>query len=89
MNKQINNVRQCDVNLSLLVLPYSKVGFTAPLAVGGLLASYLPNFFFSFFLFSSPSSREKISQRESNCQPLHLGKSTSSLLPDSLESSQT
>ena len=46
IDKLMNNVGRFDVNLSLLVLPYSRIllvqgGFTAYFAVDGLLASYL------------------------------------------------
>ena len=58
------------------------VGFIAYLTVGGLLASYLPSYFFS-------SSKEKISWRESNYQPLRSKMSTFPLSPSSLGSSQT
>jgi len=56
--------------------------YTAYLAVGGFLASYLTSYFF-------PSSREKISQQESNRQPLHSKMGTSPLSPNSLGSSWT
>jgi hypothetical protein len=47
-DKQIIIVGQLDVNLSPSALPCARIllvplGFTAYLAVGGLLASYLPN----------------------------------------------
>jgi hypothetical protein len=57
------------------------VGFTAYLAVGWLPA-YPNNLFF-------PSTREKISQHESDRQPLHSKIGTSPLLPGSLRSSRT
>jgi hypothetical protein len=79
--------------MSPLVLPTSRillvqVGFTAYLVVGGLLATYLPTYLdFYFILFYFPSSsREKISQWESNRQPLHLEMGTSPLSLGSLGS---
>ena len=57
------------------------VGFIAYLAVGGLLVpTYLVSFFFQL-------GREKIPQRELNCQPLYLEMGTSPLSPGSLGSS--
>ena len=53
---------------------WCRVGFTAYLVIGGLLASYLPT---QLFL----SSREKISQWESKRQLLHLEMGTSPLSP--------
>ena len=48
--------------------------------VGSWLPTYLVSFFFQL-------GREKISQRELNCQPLHLEMGTSPLSPGSLGSS--
>ena len=62
---------------------WCKVGITAYLAAGGLLASYLDSFFFF------PSSREKISQRELNRQPFRSEVGISPLSYGSLGSSQT
>ena len=47
------------------------------------MGSWLPTYVAHFF----PSSREKISQPELNCQPLHLEVGTSPLSPGSLRSS--
>ena len=60
---------------------WCRVGFTAYRVVGGLLASYVPIYF-------SPSNKEKISQQESNPQPLHSDMYTSPLWPGSLGSSR-
>ena len=75
------------MNLSLLALPCSR---TMLVEVGLLLTLrwlgyWLPTYLASFF----PSSREKISQWESNHQPLHSEMDTSPLSSSSLESSQT
>jgi hypothetical protein len=89
INKLKTNIGQSDVNLSLLVPTLFKNPLGAwwvyclPCSVGGLLASYL----LSYFLF--PSRWEKISQRQSNRQPLHSEMGTSPLSPSSLGSSQT
>ena len=55
-NKQITNVRQFDVNFSLLALPCLRTllvqgGYTAYLAVDGLLASYLSSQLVSLFIY--------------------------------------
>jgi hypothetical protein len=72
--------------------PVNPIMLHNPLGAGwGLLltlwwvGSSLPTYLFSLF----PSSREKISQRESNCQPSHLGMGTSPLSPNNLRSSWT
>ena len=87
-NKQITNVGQSEVDLSLLVLPCSRI----LLVQGGIyymplwwVGSWLPTYLASFF----PSSREKVSQHKSNHQPLHpeTGPSPPSL--GSLGSSRT
>jgi hypothetical protein len=46
-------------------------------------------FYFLFFILFMVSSREKISQWESDHQPLHLENDTSPLSPGSLRSSRT
>jgi hypothetical protein len=65
------------MNLSPLSWPYPahesswcKVGYNVYFTVCGLLAFYLPSWFFL-------SSREKIPQHEPNYQPLHSEMSTS------------
>ena len=81
--------KQEPIGPSLLKNPFgARWGLLPPLQwVGSWLPTYLARFFFLFsFLWSS---REKLSQWESNRQPLHLEMDTSPLSPGNLGSSQT
>ena len=77
----MTNARQFGVNLSMLVLPCSLLvqdgGYCLPLR---WVDSWLPTYLSSFF----PSNRDKILQRKSNRQPLHLQMGTSPLSYGSL-----
>ena len=92
MNKQITNVGQFDMNVSLLVLPCLRgILLLEQLVRGwGLLptlrwvGSWIPTYLTSFSLLS----REKISEHKSNHQPLHLKMGTSPLSPGCLGSSR-
>ena len=70
---------------------WCRVGFTAYLVVCGLLVCYLPTYLpiYIYNFYFPSSSREKISQRESNRQPLHLEMGTSPLSLGSLGSFRT
>ena len=75
--------------MSIFVLSCSRIllvqGEVYCLPCGGWTFGYLPTYLPSFF----PSSREKISQRKSNRQPLHSELDTSPLSPGSSWSSRT
>ena len=83
--KNLTNAKKSDVNLSTLALPCSRILFVCDVEITAYIAvvgSWLPT-------PPLPTSREKISQPESSCQPFHSKMGTSPLSPGSLNSSWT